>query len=382
MRKLLVLTFLWAVCQFRSSAYAERALFYPVTFVVTAPEVSSGDTLFVALNQLDWQTDAAPMERRADGRWTRTFRFQDRSFLEYKITRGSWQTQAVAADGAIPPKGTCTVVRDTTIVMHVAAWDDQVRGKEGRYTGRIEHHPAIVGEGLLPRDVFVWLPPSYEDQPTRRYPVLYMHDGQNVFSPYHTLVGEEWAADEIAAQLIEENRIEETIIVGISSTEQRWTEYMDGSMGRAYMALVVNTIKPLIDRTYRTLSLPEHTATMGASMGGLIAYLLVWHYPDVFSQAGCLSPSFGDLNLKHMDRIYQGFERRTRLYLDNGEHGLEAELQPGCDMMLDHLQKEREFVLGENLEWFFHEGAWHTERAWSERLWRPLTFMFGTDGER
>jgi len=115
---------------------------------------------------------------------------------------------------------------------------------------------------------------------------------------------------------------------------------------------------------------------MGASMGGLISYLLVWNYPDIFSQAACLSPAFF-LNPAYMSRVYKGREKSTRIYIDSGAQDLEVTLRPGCDMMLKYLQEQRGFKTGENLQWFLDEGAGHSERAWAERLWRPMTFMFG-----
>ncbi len=121
----------------------------------------------------------------------------------------------------------------------------------------------------------------------------------------------------------------------------------------------------------------EHTAVMGSSLGGLISFLLAWNYPQVFSQAACLSPAFKyrEINAPSLVENYTGANKRIRIYMDIGGVGLENQLQPGCDAMLRVLQ-EHGFKMGENLEWYRDPEAEHNERAWSKRVWRPLLFMY------
>jgi predicted alpha/beta superfamily hydrolase len=202
-----------------------------------------------------------------------------------------------------------------------------------------------------------------------------MHDGQNIIDPSTSFIGYDWHVDDIADSLIKAGRLNEFIVVGIYNTQDRRVEYGNTEQGSAYMSFIVKQLKPFIDSTYRTLPDRENTATMGSSMGGLISFLLVWNYPEVFSKAGCMSPAFfGGI----IDSVkgYEGSDKKISLYLDNGGKGLEQDLLPGCEEMLKALKKTG-FVEGKNLIWYYDPNAEHNERAWAERLWRPLIFMFG-----
>jgi predicted alpha/beta superfamily hydrolase len=175
----------------------------------------------------------------------------------------------------------------------------------------------------------------------------------------------------------------EIIIVGVYNTVNRAAEYSDTTAGRAYMNFLAHTLKPFIDSNYRTLPGPEYTATMGSSMGGLISFLIAWHHPEVFSQAGCLSPAFIFQNYKSVKMVnaYRGPAKPIRIYMDNGGVGLEDTLQYGCDKMLAAL-RQAGFKDGDNLEWFYDETAEHNEAAWAKRVWRPLLFLYGLKNKK
>jgi len=166
--------------------------------------------------------------------------------------------------------------------------------------------------------------------------------------------------------------------VAIGNTPDRREEYSDTPKGRAYMRFIVEKLKPFIDKEYRTQPERQHAAVMGSSMGGLISFLLVWNYPQTFSQAACLSPAFvfRDVNAVSLVEASSGTNKHIRIYIDNGGVGLDTQLQQGCDLMLQALQANG-FKMGDNLEWYSDPGAEHSERAWSKRVWRPLLFMYG-----
>jgi predicted alpha/beta superfamily hydrolase len=142
------------------------------------------------------------------------------------------------------------------------------------------------------RDVIVWLPPSYFINHRKRYPVLFVHDGQNRIDPATSFVGVPWGIDRIGSKLITKGRIKEFIAVGIYNTPDRGWEYAGGPRGKSYAEFVCKKLKNFIDRTYRTLTDASNTANLGASMGGLIAFLISWWHPDVVSGAGCFSSAF------------------------------------------------------------------------------------------
>ncbi len=247
-------------------------------------------------------------------------------------------------------------------------------------TGCIERHPRMQGEGILPRDVLVWLPPGYGSPPGQRYPVLYMQDGQNIFEEGNSLSGLSWQADETAGRLMLEGRICKAVIVALYNTEDRQEEYGDTEKGKAYMRFVVERVKPVIDDAYRTVAERNGTSVIGSSMGALISFLLAWDHPEVFSAAACLSPAFvyGGNSVIPLVRGYRGSRKEIRLYVDNGTVGLDRDLQKGCDEMMEAL-REKGFVPGRDVEWYFDEGAEHSEAAWSRRLWRSLCFLLGTN---
>ncbi len=242
----------------------------------------------------------------------------------------------------------------------------------------IVHRHHMEGEGIKPRDILVWLPPGYETHPDRRYPVLYMQDGQNIFDPDTSFIGVSWRAGEVAGRLMDESRIRKAIIVAVYNTEDRDEEYGDTEKGRTYMDFMVYRLKPFIDKTYRTIRERDAAFVMGSSMGGLISFLLAWHYPNVFSRAACLSPTFqyGPNNIIPLVREYRGPRKAVRVYVDNGSEGLDRELQKGCNEMMIALLIQG-FTMGETLEWYCERGGEHSEVSWSQRLWRPLFFLLG-----
>lgn len=351
-----------------------------VTFRIIPQVMPDSAAVYIAGNhpQLGlWRPDTIRLALQADSSWSRTFEFHAGVRLEYKITRGSWQNEAVNAEGIVLPNAVLEVTNDTTVTITIANWKDFRHTVEGQITGTVAYHRQMPGDGIRPRDIIVWLPPSYADAPEKRYPVLYMHDGQNVFDPRTSFLGADWQVDEVADSLMRTGEMEEIIIVGVNNSDDRRAEYSDTEKGRAYMKFLIEKLKPFIDATYRTQPERQNTAVMGSSMGGLISFLLAWHHPEVFSQAACLSPAFippfgSAVELVEKD---EGPAKDLRLYLDNGGVALDSVLQAGCDQMLYAL-KQKGFRLGENLYWFHDQQAEHSERAWARRVWRPLLFMF------
>jgi predicted alpha/beta superfamily hydrolase len=351
-----------------------------VTVNVITPLTTPKDaTIYIAGNEPklgDWDPGKIKMKQVNDSLWTTELSFSKGFFLECKITRGSWNKQAIFKQGEIPPNTQATLNNDTTITLQPIMWSDESNESGGSVIGAVKFHRNMKGEDLeYERDVLVWLPPSYETDFSKRYPVLYMHDGQNIVDPNTSFIGYDWHVDEVAESLIKFNKMKEIIVVGIYNSPDRREEYAQTSLGEAYQKFIVEKLKPMIDTEYRTLSDRENTGVMGSSMGGLASFLLVWNYPEVFSMAGCLSPAFPEETIEEVEE-YNGPTKNIRLYIDNGGVGLEKQLQIGCDLMLPLLRKKG-FTDGNNLEWFLDEKAEHNERAWAARLWRPLMFMFG-----
>jgi len=188
---------------------------YRVTFHVTIPAAPADSKVFITGDREvlgQWNPAAIALEKQEDGSWARTFLLED-GRVEYKITRGSWETEAVNTDGTVPGNAVLNVASNETVNITVANWRDVLRKDverkiEGQITGTIKYHSHMEADGILPRDVIVWLPPGYEKATEKRYPVLYAHDGQNAFDPTTSFLGVDWQIDETADRLIREKKLQ------------------------------------------------------------------------------------------------------------------------------------------------------------------------------
>ena len=323
----------------------------------------------------------ARLTKESDSVWSLTRRVPRGYTIEFKVTRGSWDTEALYEAGQRPSNFSIVVKRDTTMTLRPVDWADNIHTEAARseIVGNVRYHHAIKSLALrYARDVVVWLPPSYSTTTTTRYPVLYVHDGQNVFDASTSAFGHEWRADEVADSLIRRHAIVEIIIVGIYNTRDRSKEYSDAEQGRNYADFVAHELKPFIDSTYRTQPDRRHTAVMGASSGGTISFLSVWWYPDVFSKAACLSSAFTPdvTNILEQVRTYTGPRKDIRVYLDMGSRGVDSSLKASTDAMFS-LLKAQGYAEGVDLVMHYDKEADHNEQAWAARLHRPLIFLFG-----
>lgn len=257
--------------------------------------------------------------------------------------------------------------------------------------GRIVVHPGVKSdsEALPPRDVYVYLPPGYEQSPKRRYPVLYMHDGQNAWDdPTEPFGHGGWSVNRIADRLIAEGKVQPFIVVAIANTAQRIKEYGPGddilrADAHPYIKLLVENVRELVQKNYRVQTKPGATGVIGSSMGGSISLQAALLRPDVFGQAACLSPSFlfNDASgLDHLDLVKRVGKQPIRLYVDHGTAGPSNDGADRTRRVVDQL-REAGWREGDDLMYFVDQGATHNERAWRSRLDKPLIFMFGRSKE-
>lgn len=261
---------------------------------------------------------------------------------------------------------------------------------EHTLTGNIQSHPDFESRILRNRrDVLVYLPPGYRRARTRRFPVLYLHDGQNVFDAATSFAGVEWSADETAQRLAEEKLIEPVIIVAVANTgEDRIHEYAptpgrvypqkrvrSKGLLRKYGRFLIEELKPFIDATYRTLPDAEFTGLGGSSLGGLATLSLGLWFPDVFTRLAVMSPSIwwdGRVLYDIVDAIEQEARPPLKIWLDTGtsEEGWEH-----ARGLRDRLV-EKGWRLHDDLYYVEDEGAGHTEAAWGHRLDAALRFLY------
>lgn len=216
----------------------------------------------------------------------------------FKITRGGWNTVECDAAGKQIDNRLLKLAADTSVMLDVAGWQDNFAPVEKKHTASAQVH--IISEKFyMPqlgrqRRIWIYLPKDYETA-KKKYPVIYMHDGQNLFDEYTSGYGE-WGIDELMDQIPAK---EQCIIVGIDhGGDYRITEYdpYDSKYGKGrgddYTQFLVKTLKPYIDTHYRTIKDAKHTTIAGSSMGGLISMYAAVKHPDVFGNAGVFSPAF------------------------------------------------------------------------------------------
>ncbi|MDB5960577.1 MAG: esterase [Massilia sp.] len=227
------------------------------------------------------------------------------------------------------------------------------------------------------RALRIYYPPGYKDHPTRRYPVIYMHDGQNLFDPKTAAFGVAWDIGATIDRLIAAGRMEEVIVVGIDNTADRIAEYTPccdpehgGGKLAQYEAFIVDTIKPLIDRKLRTRPQREYTAIMGSSLGGVASVAIAQHRPDLFSMAAGVSSSFW-WNERAMIKQLPA-RLPVRFYIDAGtiDDGL-ADTEAMRDAML-----AKGYVDGIDLLFYAAPGGRHNEASWAARVDKALTWFF------
>ncbi len=272
-----------------------------ITVVVSAPLVSSSDSLFIAGNFNSWQPGTTPLSYdSASGSWKVTIKEFIGSTFSYKITRGTWDRVECGADGSDIDNNIIGVNKDTILQYSVKGWKDKFAAATRKSTASAQVHilsrKFAIGNDGAKRTIRMYIPKGYEKS-TRRYPVIYMHDGQNLFDDQTAFSGE-WGVDEIMDSLIAKKK-KACIIVGIDNGPKRIQDYnpftnekYGEGQGDAYLEFIVKELKPYIDSSYRTLKDKRNTIIAGSSLGGLISYYAALKYPQVFGKAGVFSPSF------------------------------------------------------------------------------------------
>ncbi len=243
-------------------------------------------------------------------------------------------------------------------------------GGRSRISRRRPFFAQVLGRSLEFR---VYLPPGYGENNLKRFPVIYMHDGRNLFFPEEAFLGREWQIDETLDRLDTMNIIDQVIVVGLHTTDRRQDYTQPGYelLGRA----LVEEIKPTIDTEYRTLPEPRWTSVMGSSLGGVVSFYLAWQWPQVFGNAACLSSSFGyrdDLIHRVRQEGSAGHEHQ-RFYLDSGWPRDNYEATLG----MAHAMKEAGFEFGRQFLHFAFPLAQHHEAAWAARSHLPIQLFSG-----
>ena len=267
----------------------------------------------------------------------------------------------------------------------------------------LQHYPNQKIPGLLPRDVWVWTPPQYDLDPQGHFPVIYMHDGQNLFYPEKSYTNITWGVAEAITKLSGWGFIQPAIVVGIDNTENRMGDYLPTRpfetpegvafiaqlkeesaeeleqfdfVADLYLKLIVEKIKPQVDANFRTLADRNHTLVMGSSMGGLISLYALVEYPQVFGKAGCFSTHWPILNQFIAPYLKENLPEAGdhRIYYDLGTAGYDAEYAE-LQGIVDDVMREKGYAHGEDWMTRLAPGADHHEHAWRSRIHVALRFL-------
>lgn len=263
---------------------------------------------------------------------------------------------------------------------------DRVHGKHSTVAGTVFVWPTLNSRELSrSREICVYVPPSFAsgESEGRKYPVIYFHDGQNMFDDKTSYVGE-WRADETLQRLAREGR--EVFAVGIPNAgEERMDEYSPWSgksgfrrrrvagRGVVYLEWLLNEVKPLIDRSFPTRTDRGGTGTMGSSLGGLISLFAAAKYPDVFGFIGAMSPAVRWHDYKIVGLFDDWSKPRPRIHLDMGGREFRG-LYADARMMRDALLANG-WVGGRDLQYVEDRYGRHHEESWARRLPDALRFL-------
>jgi len=305
------------------------------------------------------------------------------ALVEYKILRGSWETEAVSADGGIPPNDSFTVGIDQSRFHVVADWKD-------RFAGRLLHESVpsqILG---APREIAVWLPPSYSRTKSASYPLAVFSDGVNVFDPRASYLGIDLAADEWFVKLAGEGLLPETVVVAVchpegftgDGTPLRDFDLSPRLGGAAYIRFLADELIPFLENRFRLTPQADSRTLVGASLGALNAFHLALQFPGVFGRFACLSTSFedyiealpGDSPSLNDLAAHPNLPADARMYFDYGSVGLDECYEPYHHRLASLLRAkgwtdEREFTVRRI------EGGAHSEVSWRFRLGDALRFL-------
>jgi enterochelin esterase-like enzyme len=269
----------------------------PVRFEVDVPESTpAGAEVWISGNAAAlgaWNGRGLRLEAAGDRRYAATLGLEPGTALEFKVTRGGWDTVEKGMNGAELANRAWTVTGPDTIRARVAAWRDQTEGaaaaRRSTLSGDIRVHAAFPSAVVRPRTVRVWLPPDYAADTTRRHAVLYFHDGNNVFDAATSFIGVEWGADEAAGRIARAGKAPPFIVVAVDNTPDRMSGYTPvadprhaGGGAAGYARFLAEELKPFIDRTYSTRTDPAATGVIGSSLAGLVSLWLGLERPDMF----------------------------------------------------------------------------------------------------
>lgn len=353
------------------------------------PHTPPGAALFLAGNINGWQPNAARFRFQPNGDGSFQLVFQtDLDRLEYKITRGQWSAAEGNASGEERPNRVTNIGEtDNELWLRVESWTDlhrEIPTFQLPENILLLHPDFYIPQLGRNRRIWACLPPDYRSDPKRRYPVIYMQDGQNLFDNPEAMFGS-WGIDQALNRLFAQGArsdMPSPIIIGIENGgEHRLAEYSPwrnarhgGGEGDRYLDFVCDTLKPFVDEHLRTLPDRAHTGIIGSSMGALMSLYAALERPDTFGMAGVFSPS-----LWFSKEIFQTVRDRqpelpVRILLMAGQQesrNMVGDLLDLYELLLETGHQE------EYLHYDLHSDGVHSEWFWAREFEHALRWLFG-----
>ncbi len=304
--------------------------------------------------------------------------------LEFKFTLGSWeQVETDSVGKNIENRTWHFSEKHDTIFMKIQSWQKPKSPKKSTAAKNV-----VVLEEAFPmpqfnrrtRKILAYLPPDYKES-NRRYPVVYLHDGQNIFDDATSFAGE-WGVDETLNKLFVEKGTALIVIATENGQEERLNEYTPwkneeygGGEGDLYLEFIVKNLKPYVDQKLRTKSGQWNTGIMGSSLGGLISYYAGLKYPDVFGKVGVFSPSFWFADESFTFAEEHGKIKKQKMYLLAGTNEDEdgetvADTEKIAGLLIEAGYKKK------NIYQKYVPGGEHSEKFWRSEFEEAILWLF------
>jgi predicted alpha/beta superfamily hydrolase len=358
----------FVLCSFLFATFslANAQLTITITSIPTATPLNSDIYIAGSFNSWNPGQPAYKLTNNNDGTYSITIS-PNPATLEFKFTRGSWETVEGNSSGGYLPNRSYVYSGGVQFVdVSIAGWQDLSGTHTATANVQVLDQDFYMPQLDRNRRIWLYLPPDYATS-IKNYPVIYMHDGQNLFDAFYSFAGE-WKIDESMDDLFIHGDFG-AIIVGIDNGGgERSNEYspwvslgFGGGDGEAYASFLVNTLKPYIDSTYRTLPGRDYTAIAGSSLGANISMYTAIEYQDVFSKVGIFSPAFWFSDSCYVHLHEKGITQELRIYFVAGQNESStniADMTAMYNALVQEGQDENEMFFlsepdGAHSEWFW-----------------------------
>lgn len=358
-----------------------------ITLIVKAPFLTpESDSLYVthAGKNCAWQPQCQQLKKIGDRLYKTSLKATDTEVF-IKITRGSWNTEAADISGKALNNIKIGTNQDR-VVLNLANWKDL-----GNHSSQKNKRIIKIDNFLFPslgyaKTVYVYLPPQYKEASQvrliKKYPVIYAHDGNNLFFAQDSTFGSIWDLANTMDDLIRREEIPPVIVVGISSDNKlRYDEYDLGITGKQYAKDMIEVVMPFIEKKYPVSTKKDERFLLGSSMGALISFEMLTTYPNVFSKAAGLSfPAFihDRAVFKYLKEIKKPFDRRLFFYFDHGDYGYDEKYAPSAQEFFKRLSDPAHFQEDQVVYETYPYGD-HNEKDWARRVYIPLKLFFSAN---